>query len=142
MEYEFYLFSKLAEIKCSDVMKVSEYDLRFDVIKELYWEYSESNERLNTKIGTYESIILFLDRKENSKIINRLHDEIRELKWRISAIVEDVEDIKRLNKANNTNNTIDLDLYDTYYSNIDVAADLNDKECLRWRINGSYYCND
>jgi hypothetical protein len=59
MDYNFFLFTKLHDVIFPSKV---EYDLQFDNLKVLFYEWEEWDEKNGDGIGTYESILKFLEK--------------------------------------------------------------------------------
>jgi hypothetical protein len=74
MDYNFFLFTKLHEV----VFKPeTEYDRLFDELIPLYEEWEEWDLKNASDVGTYESILKFLENKTTiDDVINQIKEDI------------------------------------------------------------------
>lgn len=137
MNYNFYLFSNLAEVKCQDIKDISEYDYKFDKLVELYEEYNKSSYPTNINLSDYDAMCLFFNDREDIKNIQKFKTEIAELKWRISCMNDDANVINNL--LHNRNNIDVKEMIKSRFFNIEIAANLKDRECFRWLVNNKSF---
>lgn len=138
MNYNLYLFSKLADENCPEVGELYEIDLKWEVLNKLYSEYERSPYPTRMHLSDHDAMYLWMQDRKDKKIVDNLYKEIKELKWRISCMIDDANLLYRKAKENsNSPNTIDI--ITMAESNIAIASDLDDPECLKWKVNGKNF---
>ena len=141
MKYNLYLFSKLAEENCPEMKEVYEIGLKWEVLKELYYEYEESPYPTRLSLSDHDAMYLWMQDRKDRKIADNLAETIKELKWRISCIVEDANDLYRTAKENLNieSPSVADEIISRAYLNIEIATDLNNNECLKWKVYGKNF---
>lgn len=133
MNYNLYLFSKIADQRSEEIKNIYEIDIKWDALRYLYEEYNKSPES-NKPMSDHDCMMLWFDERENKRTIDRLCDKVRELKWRLECVKKDAYDIYS-ESASYIDNGYSKDIIDRCIKDIEIACDLNDNECFDWKVN-------
>jgi hypothetical protein len=139
MNYNLFLFSKLADGNLDEYKKVYEIDLKWDKLQELYKDYEVSRFPAMLKYSDHDAMLLWMQERNNKSTIDLLADKVHELKWRLACIKDDAyEAMLKIRKIN----TIDdetQDSIDRCFLDIEIALDLHSNECFTWTVSGKQF---
>jgi len=132
MNYNLYLFSKIADQRSEEIKNIDEIDIKWDILRELYEQYNKSSES-NKPMSDHDCMMLWFAERENKRTIDKLYQKVRELRWILECVKTDAYDIYQ-EAVSYVHNGYSKDIIDTFRNNIEIACDPNDNECFDWKV--------